>query len=61
MANPKPPTEVIIRLQPDVYKQLEDSLPAPVVGATTTEHQTAFALGIQHVLKKLRDGYTVIR
>jgi Cu/Ag efflux pump CusA len=61
MANPKPNEEVIIRLQPDVYKQLEDSLPAPVISTTTTDQQVSFALGIQYVLKKLREGFVVIR
>lgn len=61
MATTKPTVEVIVRLQPDVYKQLEDSLPSPVVSTTTTDQQVAFALGIQFTLKKLREGFTVIR
>lgn len=61
MSNPKPDTEVVIRLQQDVYKQLEDSLPAPVVSANTTDQQVSFALGIQYVLKKLREGFVVAR
>ena len=61
MANPKPQVEVVVRLQSDVYKQLEADLPQPIVQSATTEHQVAFNLGIQYVLKKLRDGFTVIR
>ena len=58
----KPPKEeYIVRLSPDVYKQLEDGLPSPVVSQTTTEIQAGFNLGIQFVLKKLRDGYTIQR
>jgi len=49
----------LVRLQYDVYKQLEKALPAPVITATTTEHQVAFALGVQYVLKVLREGFVV--
>lgn len=49
----------VVRLQYDVYKQLEKSLPAPVVTSATTDHQVAFALGVQHVLKVLRDGFVI--
>ena len=61
MANPKPTEEVIVRLQPDVYRLLEESLPAPAVTTTTTDLQAGYALGIQAVLKKLREGFTVPR
>ena len=61
MANPKPTEDVIVRLQPDVYRQLEESLPAPAVTTQTTDLQAVYALGIQAVLKKLREGFVVQR
>lgn len=61
MANPKQSEEVIIRLQSDVYRQLEQSMPTPAVTTQTTELQAGFALGIQYVLKHLREGFTVQR
>ncbi|QYW05833.1 hypothetical protein [Vibrio phage vB_VpaP_G1] len=44
------------RLTPAAYKQLEQQLPKPNVG---NEQQTAFNLGVQHVLRLLRDGFVV--
>ena len=61
MADKAPKEEYIVRLSPDVYKQLERDLPVPLVSQTTTELQAGFNLGIQYVLKKLRDGYTIQR
>jgi len=51
-------TKVVI-LNKDQYRALERSLPPPVVVGTTTELQAGFALGVQHVLKALREGYVV--
>ena len=59
MADPKAKEVVTHRLTQEVYKQLESSLPTPVVGTTTTELQAGFALGIQYVLKQLREGFVV--
>lgn len=55
----KPEERVIARLNAQVYKKLEESLPAPTPGAATTDIQAGFLLGVQHVLKKLRDGYVI--
>lgn len=61
MANTKPTEEVVVRLSVDVYRQLEQSLPTPAVTVQTTDLQAGFALGIQYVLKQLREGFTVQR
>lgn len=51
--------QVFTRMQSDVYKRFEDSLIQPYVQTSTTDQQVAFALGIQYVLKRLRDGFVV--
>ncbi|CCI88412.2 hypothetical protein BN110_040 [Yersinia phage phiR8-01] len=47
-------TKVTHRLTPEAYAQLEKQMPKPVSG---TEMQTAFNLGVQHVLAALRQGF----
>lgn len=50
---------VLIRLNPEVYRELENKLLPPTVVQGTTDIQAGFLLGIQHTLKLLRDGYTI--
>jgi hypothetical protein len=57
VADPNP--KAIVRLNTEVYKSLEKQLPPCVVTERTTEHYAGYLLGIQHVLKLLREGYTV--
>ena len=48
------------RLDNRVYEELEKKvMGTPIVTKETTELQAGFQLGVQHVLKVLRDGYTV--
>jgi hypothetical protein len=47
------------RLTKEVYEDLERKLPAPSVQRDTTDLQAGFQLGIQHVLKMLREGYVI--
>ena len=49
------------RLTKEVYEDLEKKLPAPSVQRDTTDLQAGFQLGVQHVLKLLREGYVVGR
>lgn len=52
----------IHRLTPEAYRALERAVggPAnPVVTNTTSELQAGSQLGIQHVLKVLRDGFVI--
>lgn len=44
-----------------VYCLLEKQVARPVVTNTTTEIQAAYALGVQHVLEVLRNGFVVNR
>lgn len=59
MADPKPKEVVTHRLTQDVYKALEAGLPVPFVNQHTSDLQAGFALGIQFVLKQLREGFVV--
>lgn len=51
----------VVRLDPVQYSELERQLPRPVVGKDTTELQVAYSLGVQAVLKLLREGYVSLR
>lgn len=51
----------VVRLDPVQYNNLERHLPGPVVGKDTTELQVAYNLGVQAVLKLLREGYVSVR
>lgn len=53
--------QVVTRLEPDVYAALEANVPPPNVTTTTTELQAGYQLGIQTVLKLLRDGFVISR
>ena len=52
-------TKYIARLTKEVYEDLERKLPAPIVQRDTTDLQAGFQLGIQNVLKLLREGYVI--
>lgn len=56
---PKPKEQFFVRMAPHIYNQLERKLPAPVVSQQTTDLQAGFQLGVQYVLKQLRDGYVI--
>jgi hypothetical protein len=59
---PNAPTKTVTayaRLNPDVYAALERECQIPPVSRETTAVQTAYAMGIEHVLRKLRQGYVV--
>lgn len=47
----------VVRLSPDQYQKLERSLVQPTVTTQTTELLAGYQLGVQEVLKKLREGY----
>jgi len=52
--------EIQFRLSSDAYKQLEQKLLSDVIVTDkTSELQAGYMLGIQKVLKVLRDGFTV--
>lgn len=47
------------RLSLEMYKVIEGKVQNPFVGDKTTEIQAGFQLGIQHMLKILRDDFTI--
>ncbi|CDK30099.1 hypothetical protein AMP1_28 [Burkholderia phage AMP1] len=51
--------QVVIRLDPEQYRTLERQVPPPVVTTQTTELLAGYQLGVQSVLKLLREGFTV--
>lgn len=51
----------VVRLDSVQYSELERQLPGPVVGKDTTDLQVAYSLGVQAVLKLLREGYVSLR
>ena len=52
-------TKEVVRLSPTQYAALERSLPGPVPQPNSAEHHVGYLLGIQFVLQKLRQGFTV--
>lgn len=62
MNKPKAVQGMVYRLTPEVYSQLEEKLLSDVlVNKETTDLQAGYMLGIQKVLKVLRDGFTIAR
>lgn len=49
----------VVRLREDVLADLERKVTFLVPPLPKTELEAGFALGVQHVLKALRSGYTV--
>lgn len=52
-----PQTQTMVRLTPEVYKDLEKQVRRLTVNSTTTPLEAGFALGTQEVLRLLREGY----
>jgi hypothetical protein len=48
----------VVRLEADQYKALVAKLPQIAVNNDTSPMQAGFQLGVQHVLKMLREGFT---
>ncbi len=53
------PVRETVRLTPAVYASLEKLCPPPRVTEATTDHHAGYMLGVQYVLKLLREGYVV--
>lgn len=56
---PEPKVTEVVILNKDIYKKLEEQLPAPAPTGTTTDIQAGYLLGVQYVLKKLREGFVI--
>lgn len=60
MTNPtKPETRYIVRLQPELYQKLETKLSRAVVTSSTSAIEVGYQLGVEAVLKELRNGYVM--
>jgi len=52
--------ELIVRLSPEQYRVLERRILSDViVSDKTTDIQAGYMLGIQKVLRELREGFTI--
>lgn len=51
--------QVVHRLSPEVYKDLEKKVGYIDVTEKTSELQAGYQLGVQKVLRMLRDGFVV--
>ena len=49
---------LVVRLHPDIYKKLETRFSKTVVNENTTPFLAGYALGIETILKELRNGLT---
>jgi hypothetical protein len=47
------------RLSMEAYQELERQLPSPVITDDTSPQKVGYLLGVQAVLKKLREGFTL--
>lgn len=50
---------VIVRLHPDIYRKLEAKLSRTIVTEATTPLTAGYALGVEAVLKEIRNGLTL--
>lgn len=55
----EPQTKVVNVLSDAAYKRLESMLPTPHISETTTPLEASYRLGIQLVLKHLREGFVI--
>jgi hypothetical protein len=53
------PVTTVTRLHPEIYAKLEQRFSKTIVTEATTPLTAAYALGIEAVLKELRNGYVV--
>lgn len=49
----------VIRLQENVYNQLEKSCPNTLLGAGDSAELASYKLGVAHTLAKIRQGITI--
>lgn len=60
MTNPtKTETRYIVRLQPELYQKLETKLSRTIVTSSTSAIEVGYQLGVEAVLKELRNGYVM--
>ena len=59
MNDPNPNIKIVNVLSSEAYKRLETLLPTPAISDNTTPLEVAHKLGIQLVLKYLREGFVI--
>lgn len=52
-------TRHIVRLQPELYQKLETKLSRTIVTSSTSAIEVGYQLGVEAVLKELRNGYVM--
>jgi len=52
-------TKVVVRLSAEQYQALEKHLPPPSVTNATSDLMAGYQLGVQAVLRALREGYVM--
>lgn len=57
--NQKPKQLTVVRLHPDIYMKLEKQFSKLTVNESTTAFQMGYALGVENILKELRNGLTM--
>jgi len=57
--HPGTQVQMLNRLSPEVYRDLESKLPRPALSGDANPTQAAYLLGVQHVLGVLRAGFVV--
>jgi hypothetical protein len=60
MTQPKPNVVEVVRLRPEIYMQLEKKFSRPIVTDATTPIGVGYALGVEAVLKEIRNGITLV-
>lgn len=56
---PATDTRVVVRLEASIYAKLEQKLSRTVVTAETTPITLGYSMGVEAVLKELRNGFVV--
>lgn len=59
MTQPTDHPRQMVRLTPAAYQALEKMVPQPYIDNETTPIAAGYKLGVQAVLKALREGYVV--
>lgn len=52
-------TKTLVRLDAVQYRELERRLPPPAVTNSTSDLMAGYQLGVQAVLKLIREGFTI--
>ncbi len=51
--------QIIVTLTPAIYQHIENKFPPPLATQVTTDIQAGYLLGVQAVLRELRNEHTI--